>query len=77
MAKRKTKPLRKRQREFEMLKPFSHWVLEFNDCFHIRLCAPDGEIYDYYPVSEKFRRKGGKLFSHGYGNLIDYLNKIS
>lgn len=77
MAKRKTKPLRKRQREFEMPKPFSHWVLEFNDCFHIRLCAPDGEIYDYYPVSEKFRRKGGKLFNHGYGNLIDYLNKIS
>lgn len=77
MSKRKFKSLEKRQREFEMLKPFSYWVLQFNDCLHIRLCASNGEIIEYHPISEKFGTKGGKMFRSGYGDLINYLESVS
>lgn len=77
MAKKKGKPLKKRQREFEMLKPFGHDVLQFNDCFMIRVLASNGETVDYYPVSEKFKRKGSRLFQIGYGELIEYLIRVS
>ena len=77
MKKRKIKNLKRRQREFEMLKPFSHWVKSFNNFFLIRLCAPNGEVIDYHPITEKYGRTGNKLFRVGYGDLIDYLNGVS
>lgn len=78
MAKKKGKPLFQRIKDFESLQPFSHEVIAFNDYYHLRITAPNGSVFDYYPVSEKYRKKGSRLsYSKGLGNLIDYLNEVS
>lgn len=77
MAKKKGKPLSQRIKDLDLLKPFSHEVIAFNDYYHLRITASNGEILDYYPVSEKYKRKAGKLYNIGLSNLIDYLNEVS
>lgn len=75
--KGKGKTLDKRKEDFKNLKPFSHSVIAFNDHYQLRVTAPNGEVFDYYPVSEKYHKKGSRLYLKGLGNLIDYLNEVS
>lgn len=78
MAKKKGKPLFQRIKDFETLQPFSHEVIAFNYYYHLRITASNGDVFDYYPVSEKYVKKGSSLsYLKGLGNLIDYLNEVS
>lgn len=78
MAKKKGKPLNQRLKDLESLKAFSHEVIAFNDHYHFRITASNGDVFDYFPVSEKYRKKGSSLsYLKGLGNLIDYLNEVS
>lgn len=75
MAKRKSKPLEKRLNEFEQLKVFSVESIAFNDHYHFRLLAPNGQNINYHPVSEKYQRNN--RWYQGFSNLIEYLNEVS
>ena len=77
MANKKSKPLFQRIKDFESLQPFAHEVIAFNDHYHLRITASNGDIIDYFPVSEKYRKKGATFFLNGLSNLIDYLNEVS
>lgn len=74
---KKTKLLPERLKDFESLKPFSHDLIAFNDHYHIRLTSPSGNTYDYFPVSEKYKKKGSNIYRKGLSNLIDTLNEES
>lgn len=76
-AKRNSKTLVKRKKEQSLLMPFAHEVIAFNDHYHLRITASNGDIIDYFPVSEKYRKKGATFFLNGLSNLIDYLNEVS
>ena len=78
MSKKKGKSLDKRIDEFDQLKHFSHEVISFNNHFHFRILAANGETIDYFPVSEKYTKsRNCKSHLMGFGNLIEYLNKVS
>lgn len=68
-------PLSRRQRDFEQLKPFSIEITPFNDLYHIRLIAPNGQTINYYPTSQKWQRMG--RWYKGFDDLNEYLLSVS
>lgn len=68
-------PLSKRQRDFDHLKPFSVEIKAFNDLYHIRFMAPNGQTINYYPTSQKWQRNN--RWYVGFSELMDYLMEVS
>lgn len=68
-------PLSRRQRDYDQLKPFAIDMIGFNDLYHIRFTAPNGQTVNYYPTSQKWQRNN--RWYVGFIELIEYLSEVS
>lgn len=68
-------PLSKRQKDYDNLLPFAIDINSFNELYHIRFTAPNGQTINYYPTSQKWQRNN--RWYVGFTDLLDYLLEVS